>query len=209
MTPIDRAVATKLLQKLPEAAVSALDPNKLQILRIAGGLAAAAVLFFLPQKGAAAFLGSLLFAACFCLLREVAVASENELPADNPLLVFGDAACWLIFFFGLGFSQIAAGVGFMLMGMLTGAVIAAFVVADFVLRLKLKERDSGQSPPGWSLGGYRFDDFMYLLPIFAALWAADIVQVTWFMLAALLGSIAAVGFMFYRYYQLMAPEEDA
>ena len=208
MIPVDRALATKLMQKLPEAATSALDPNKLQMLRIAGGVVCAALLVLpLPlDKGIVAFLVSLLFAASFCLLREVAVVSENELPADHPLLVFGDAACWLAFLFGLGYIQIFAtkGIGALFMGLLAGVVIALFVVAEFVLRQKLKEHDSGRSPPSWNLGGYRFDDFMYSLPVFAVLG-----QVKWFVAAALIGSILVTCFMFYRYYQLMGPEGDS
>ena len=204
--PVDKILAKKLAQKIPEAAISALDVEKLQLARLVV-LAASILLLILPiNPSIKAFLASLLFAVGFCLLPEVAEAVNIKLPGKTPLRAFGDASCLLLFFTVLGYTQVVVtrSIGSLFLGLMAGVATGLFVVGQFVLRQKLAEQRPDAEPPAMTLLGYKFDDLLYLLPVFVLLEQTT----TWALLIALLGSALASGVVFYKYYKIMEPGEE-
>ncbi len=206
MTPLDTLLAKRLLQTLPEHIVSSLDPSKLQILRISGAAASALLLFVgLAYSNLVAFLASLLFVSTFCLLREMAIVAKMQLPPEHPLLIFGDAGCWLLFFTGIGFHQMIAAQNILILiaGFVVGILAAALPIANFILQKKLKDSNLGDTVPSWTFYGYTLDDLMYLMPIFAI-----IAQVKMFLLITLVVLLGANIVMLYGYYRRMTTTDS-
>lgn len=204
MAPLDTILAKRLVQKLPENIISTLEPSKLQIFRISGAAVSTLLLFtLLVHSNLVAFVASLLFIATFCLLREVAVVAKMQMPPGAPLLVFGDAACWLLFFTGVGFNQIFASqsVLILIVGFIVGILAAALPIANSILQKKLADTKPDDTTPSWKFYGYTLDDLIYLMPIFAI-----VAQVKMFLLITLVVLLVASLFMLYGYYRRMSTE---